>query len=111
RIDLRAECQKLEAELGMRKEELGVISAYKQFVTRAYRIPQSMDNKTATELEDLFSPDRVFVERVGTQQGLLDADPDLRLHAGDRVVLSGRPGVLGGSNNPLRLDEVEEQEL
>jgi putative transport protein len=111
RIDLRAECQKLEAELGMKKEESGVISAYKQFVMRAYRIPQSMDNKTATALENLFSPNRVFVERVGTQQGILDADPDLRLHAGDRVVLSGRPGVLGGSNNPLRLDEVEEQEL
>jgi len=111
RIDLREECAKLEAELGMKKEELGVVSAYKQFVVRAYRIPQSLHNTAASDLESLFSPERVFVERVATEQGIVDAGPDLRLHAGDRVVLSGRPGVLGGPNNPLRFDEVEEQKL
>jgi putative transport protein len=111
RIDLRAECQKLENELGMKKEEPGVISAYKQFVMRAYKIPESMHNKTVDELEDLFSPERVFVERVRNEKGVIDADTDLLLQAGNVIVLSGRPGVLGGPSNPLQRYEVEEPAL
>jgi putative transport protein len=111
RIDLRAECKKLEEELGMKNEETGVVSAYKQFVMRGYRIPQSEQHKTVAEWEDSFSPERVFVERARTERGVVDTDPDLRLHGGDLVVLSGRPGVLGGTANPLRLHEIEEQDL
>lgn len=111
RIDLRAECQKLENELGMKKGELGIVSAYKQFVVRAYKVPENMNNKLVAELEDSFSPERVFVERVKTDQGMIDADPDLRLLAGDLIVLSGRPKMLGGSNNPLHPYEVEEPAL
>jgi putative transport protein len=110
RIDLRAECQKLENELGMKKDELGVVSAYKQFVMRAYKMPENM-NRSVAELEDSFSPGRVFVERVKNNQGIMDADPNLRFLAGDLVVLSGRPQMLGGSNNPLHPYEVEEPEL
>jgi len=111
RVNLRDECQKLEIELGMKKEELGVVSAYKQFVMRVYRIPEGMDNKGVTELEDVFAPERVFVERVKNARGILDAEPALRLHTGDLVVLSGRPKMLGGSSNPLHLYEVEEPVL
>jgi putative transport protein len=75
RIDLRAECQKLENELGMKKDELGVISTYKQFVMRAYRVPENLNNRSVAELEDSFSPERVFVERVKNNQGVMDADP------------------------------------
>jgi putative transport protein len=111
RVDLRAECKKLEDELGMKKEEVGVVSAYKHFVMRAYRVPEKMAGKSVAEIEAEFSPERVFVERVKNAQGLLDAEPDLRLLAGDLIVLSGRPGVLGGAGNPLRPDEVEEPQL
>ena len=111
RIDLRAECQKLENELGMKKDELGVVSAYKQFVMRAYKVPENMNNRSVAELEDSFSPERVFVERVKNNQGVLDADPNLPLLAGDLIVLSGRPKMLGGSNNPLHQHEVEEPAL
>jgi putative transport protein len=111
RIDLRAECQKLENELGMKKDELGVVSAYKQFVMRAYRIPENMNNTSVAELENSFSPERVFAERVKNNQGVMDADPDFRLLAGDLIVLSGRPKMLGGSNNPLHPYEVEEPAL
>lgn len=111
RIDLRAECKKLEKELGMESHELGVVSAYKQFVMRAYRLPPIQPHKTVSEWEDLFLPERVFVERARTKDGVVDAEPDLRLHSGDLVVLSGRPGVLGGSSNPLRVDEVEDPDL
>ena len=111
RIDLRAECQKLESELGMKRDELGVVSAYKQFVMRAYKVPENMDNRSVAELEDSFSPERVFVERVKNGQGVMDGDPNLRLHAGDSIILSGRPKMLAGSNNPLHPYEVEEPAL
>jgi len=91
RVDLRAECKKLEDELGMKKEEIGVVSAYKQFVMRAYKVPEKMDGKSIAEIESEFSPERLFVERVKNAQGVFDAEPDLRLHAGNLIVLSGRP--------------------
>lgn len=111
RIDLRAECKKLENELGMKSAEVGVVSAYKQFVMRAYKVPDDMHNKTISDLEGLFSPERVFVERVKRAREIMDADSVLRLREGDAVTLSGRARVLAGSNNPLHLYEIEEPEL
>lgn len=109
--DLRAECRKLEEELGMDKQEVGVVSAYKQFVMRAYRLPPGEPDRTVTELEDSFSPERVFVERAETEHGITDAEPELQLRSGNLIVLSGRPGVLGGTRNPLRVYEVEHPDL
>lgn len=111
RVDLRAECKKLEDELGMKKEELGVVSAYKHFVMRAYKVPEEMGGKTVTEIENEFSPERVFVERVANTEGVFDAEPDLRLYAGNLIVLSGRSRALGGAGNPLQPDEVDEPQL
>lgn len=111
RIDLRAECQRLEEELGMKSEDAGVVSAYKQFVMRAYRVRDNEQQKTVAEWEESFSPERVFVERAKTEDGIVDSEPDLRLRGGDLIVLSGRPGILGGSSNPLRLDEIEAHDL
>jgi putative transport protein len=111
RVDLRAECKKLEDELGMKKEEIGVVSAYKQFVMRAYKVPEKMDGKSIAEVENEFSPERVFVERVKNAQGVFDAEPDLRLHAGNLIVLSGRPRMLAGAGNQLQSYEVEEPQL
>jgi putative transport protein len=54
RTDLRAACRELEEQSGMSKQEVGVVSAYKQFVMRAYRIPQSELQKTVTEWEEAF---------------------------------------------------------
>jgi putative transport protein len=111
RIDLRAECQKLENELGIKKEQVGVVSAYKQFVMRVYKIPDSMNNWSVAELEDSFLSERVFVERVRNSDGVQDADRDMRLLSGDLIVLSGRHRVLGGSTNPLHAYEVEDPAL
>jgi putative transport protein len=102
---------KLEHELGMKKDELGVVSVYRQFVMRAYKVPENMNNRSVAELEDSFSPERVFVERVKNNQGVMEADPNLRLLAGDLIVLSGRHKMLGGSINPLHPYEVEEPAL
>jgi putative transport protein len=57
RVNLREECQKLENDLGPKKEEPGVVSAYRQFMMRAYTIPEDMDDKTVMELENIFAPE------------------------------------------------------
>jgi putative transport protein len=109
--DLRAECQKLEQELGMKTEQPGVVSAYKQFVMRAYKLPEDTQSRTVADLENALSPERVFVERVKNREGIIEADPDLRVGPGDLIVLSGRHNVLGSSSNPLRQHEIDDPAL
>jgi putative transport protein len=111
RVNLVEECRKLEEELGMETEEPGVVSAYRPISVRSYTLPESMDNETVCDLEHSFLPERVFVERVKNAQGTIDADANLRLHAGDLIVLSGRRSTLGGSSNPLHRCETQEPEL
>ena len=111
KVDLRAECKKLEKELGLTKEGIGIVSAYKQFVMRAYKMPETMDGKSVAEIESKFSPQRVFVERVKNAEGVFDAEPSFRLQTGNLILLTGRPGLLGGADNPLRSYEVEDAQL
>jgi len=111
RIDLNSECRKLEAELGMDKREPGVFSAYQKFVARAYTLPASFDGKTAAAVEQAFEPARVFVERVRTSRGVIDAGPEIALHAGDTVALTARRELLVGSGNPLLHYETDDPEL
>jgi len=90
RVDLKAVCRKLEAELGIQNNEPGVFSAYQHFVARSYSIPESLDGKTAAALEQAFSPARVFVERVANSHGPTDAGPETVLH---RAIRWRSPGV------------------
>ena len=64
RVDIAKACQELEAELGIVRDEPGVVSAYFPFVMRAYSIPACMAGKSVQELEESFGEQRVFVERV-----------------------------------------------
>jgi putative transport protein len=111
RVDLKSACRDLEAELGMKKDEPGVFSAYQHFVARSYSIPESFDGKTAEALERVFSPARVFVERVANSHGPADAYADTVLHRGDKVALTGRGEVLACANNPLGAYEVDDPDL
>jgi putative transport protein len=111
RVDLRTACEELEHELGMKKETPGVVSAYKQFAMRAYKLPAGIQIATVAELESAFSPGRVFVEKVRNKEGIFDGHPGLKLAAGDCVVISGRHKVLGVSSNPLQCHEIDEPEL
>ena len=111
RVDLKSACRKLEADLGMDKEEPGVFSAYQHFVARSYSIPELFDGKTAEGLEQAFSPARVFVERVANSHSPTDASPGMVLHKGDRVALTGRGEVLASAENPLRAYEIDDPDL
>jgi putative transport protein len=87
------------------------VSAYFEFIMRAYEIPRELAGRSVSELEALFGSERVFVERVRSGRRLLEPEPGLRLRAGDRVVLAGRRQVLVGDANPLKSHEAEDPEL
>ena len=111
RVDLKSACRKLEADLGMDKEQPGVFSAYQHFVARSYSIPESFDGQTTEGLEQAFWPARVFVERVANSHDPADATPEMVLHRGDRVALTGRGEVLASAENPLRAYEIDDPDL
>jgi putative transport protein len=77
RVDLARSCREYEKELGISAEQPGLESAYREFVVRAYRVPEPMAGKSVAELERLWTaPLRVVAARIRRNGALLDADPD-----------------------------------
>jgi putative transport protein len=111
RVDLAAECRRLEEEMGLGLEDEGTVSAYYQFIMRAYTVSPQLDGKSIAELEEMFPDRRVFVERIRQGGKLLDGEATTRLHTGDRVALFGRHEVLVDKSNPLWEHEAEDREL
>ena len=111
RVDLAAECRKLEEEMGLTSQEEGTVSAYYQFIMRAYTVPGALDGRTVAEVEEMFPDHRVFVEQVRQGGELRDGEPSIRLRAGDRVALFGRHEALVDKSNPLWAHEAEDREL
>lgn len=111
-IDLPAEAKKLEAELGLEHTPSGVTSAWQTFSVRAYRIQPNgaAADRTVAQAERLVPHARVFVMRVRRGVAILDATPDMVLHAGDIVAVSGRTEVLIKAFGE-RAEEVADREL
>ena len=110
-VDLVKACADYEREMGGGAVggEPGIMSAYRRFDMRAYRIePGSyMLGKPVRELV----PDRrVFVERVRRDGRIIEADAGTMLEAGDVVAISGRRELLVEEFHG-RLPEVEDREL
>jgi putative transport protein len=111
RIDLAAECRKLEQALGVGAQDVGIVSAYRAFVTRAYELPEALAGHTVAAFEASFAPQRAFVERLRRNGEIATAEPEVVLAVGDRISLSARHDTLAGSANPLRAAEVDDPEL
>lgn len=111
-IDLREESLKLEKELGIRRAATGVISAWRQFELRAYRVPPDSPvvGKTVAEFERQVAEHRLFVHRIRRGEAIIEARPDLVIAAGDIAALSGRRELLVQLVGP-RAEEVEDREL
>src|SRR5262249_26431804 len=76
RVDLPAECKKLEASLGASEAEPGVISAYQRFVVRAYRLVDSaFIGKTVQDFERSFADKRLFILRIQRDGKAFDCEP------------------------------------
>lgn len=111
-IDLRAEAEKLEAEMGLKRTKAGVASAWRMFEVRAYRVPEdgAAVNRTVAQAEALVPQARVFVMRIRRGEEILEATPDRVILAGDVLAVSGRSEVLIEVIGP-RGEEVSDREL
>ena len=94
RVNLKEESRRLEATLsGGTTREPGVQSAYRDWDSRAYILPGSLDGKKVSEFEASFAPDRVFLLRLRRGDALVDAAPDTLLRAEDVVAVAARRPV------------------
>jgi putative transport protein len=113
RLDLRAEAEKLEQQLGIDRARPGIVSAWRPFEMRAYRLPAGgrADGQTIAQAERLLPGVRVFVERVRRGAELLEPSPGLRLQAGDVIAVSGPREALVEILGKAAAEEVEDREL
>lgn len=89
-VNLQQACREYEAQLGAgtAAQQEGVMSSYRSFDVRAYRVDES-SGLVGRPVADLFQGAWVFVERVRRDGNLLDADGRTVLQAGDVVAISG----------------------
>jgi putative transport protein len=110
-VDLKAESQKLEAQMSARPtEQPGGRSGYREWDIRAYRLADVFASRRIADLEKSFVPERVFIERIRRDSKFVDATPDTVLHAGDVVVVVTRRRVLFSEGFAIGV-EVEDREL
>jgi len=95
-IDLRAEALRLEEQMGIERDRQGVTSAWHPYEFRAYRIDADAPivGRRIAEAESSVAGARLFVLRVRRGGEILQGEPDLRIEAGDVVVVAGRREVL-----------------
>lgn len=106
-LDLVAEARRLEQELGIRRDEPGVVSGWRRFELRAFRVGAP---RTVQALEESVSGARLFVVRLRRAGKLLECEPGQALEAGDVVAVSGPREALVEQPVP-GLEEVEDREL
>ena len=111
-IDLKAEAQKLEQALGITRDRPGIASAWRPFELRSYQLPAEAPavGMTLRDAEGLVPGSRSFVQRLRRGTEIMEAQPDLRLQAGDILAIAGRREVLVKVIGP-RAKEVDDREL
>ena len=109
-------CKELEAKMGNydESEQPGFMPAARPVTFRAYKISNEWfkEGKSVKQLEEYLDQlgRHLFVERVRINNVLTDVKPDLVLHTGNEVVLSGRREFVIGEENWIG-DEVNDIEL
>ncbi len=95
-IDLRAECKKVERQLGITHAKVGVQSAWQSVGCRAYLIPQGarIAGKTVEEAEKSVTGARLFIERIRHNGDVFAPTTGTVLEAGDTVAVIGRTEAL-----------------
>jgi putative transport protein len=114
RVDLPAECKKLEEKMGKEEEsDPGVVPAARRFDVRAYRVTnERLANRTVAELEAeaLAQELRVFIERIRHDGQVADAQPDSVVHLGDTVAVLARSELFIQRGRNIG-EEVDDREL
>lgn len=111
-IDLREESLKLEKELGITRIATGVMSAWRQFELRAYRVPPGAPavGRSIADFESRVAEHRLFVHRIRRGDEIIQARPDLVIAAGDIAAVSGRRNLLVELVGQ-HAEEVEDRDL
>jgi putative transport protein len=110
-IDLRTEALRLEQALGMTRAKPGLASARRKFELRAYRLAAEspLAGLTVAAAEARVPEHRLFIHRLRRGERIIEAEPGVRLEAGDVIALSG-PRQIIVEIGP-RAEEVEDREL
>ncbi|HTP03723.1 MAG TPA: aspartate-alanine antiporter [Nitrospirota bacterium] len=91
RVDLAAECKKLESKMGGTEAEPGVMTMARRYDVRAYRVTnKNLVNKTVAELEALPKDVRVFILRVRHSGAVVEPGPATIILQDDVVVVATR---------------------
>src|ERR1700733_4984542 len=111
-IDLQKEALKLEQALGINRATPGLVSAWRKFELRAYRLEDNtpLVGLTVAAVEARIPEHRAFIHRIRRGERILAAEPGVRLVAGDVIALSAPRQIIVewmGS----RAEEVEDREL
>jgi len=94
RVDVAAECKKLEAKMGGTEAEPGVISLARKFDVRAYRVTnKDLINRTVAELEAMPKETRVFIVRVRHAGVIVEPDPTTIVAQDDVVAVAARQEI------------------
>ena len=112
-IDLKRASEEVERRLGIDRTQPGVLSAWRPFELRAYRVAPGgrVAGMSVAQVEQLVPDARVFVERIRRQQTLLKPSSDTLLLEGDVVALSGRREVLTDVIGKSGADEIDDRAL
>lgn len=113
RADLEADAKKLEEELGLDPETPGVLSGYRQFELRAYRLPAGAPavGLTVAQAEERHARDRLFIQRLRRDGQILVAAADIVLQEGDIIAVSGRRRAIVEKIGDPNDAEVEDPDL
>ena len=112
KIDLRTEALKLEQSLGMTRAKPGLVSAWRKFEVRAYRLPDGspLAGESVAAAEALAPEDRLFIHRIRRGSRIIEAEPGTVIEMGDVLALSGPRQVVVERIGPLA-EELEDREL
>jgi len=108
-------CKELEAKLGTKESEAGVVPAYARFVARAYRLtdPQFF-GKTVEDFErhllSLPGSRRAFVERIRHEERIEQVSPATVLHENDVLALVAQRELLTEHQDVIG-PEVDDREV
>jgi putative transport protein len=90
-IDLAGSARALEKSLGVEAERPGIMSAYRPFAVRGYRVENpAAAGRTVGELEAAFEGRRLFVLRLRRGAEIAEVTRETRIERGDVVALGGR---------------------
>jgi putative transport protein len=113
RIDLPAECAKLERELtGRDVLPAGVFSGFLPRVLRAYRLEnEAFCEHTVAEIESTFGHNRLVVERVRANGGVHKARLDETLHRGNVVSVAIDREILADERRRLGPEVIDDKDV